>query len=245
MPARTVAVVGAAGGVGATRLTVEMGATLARAGSSVALFDAAFATQGLARHVEGRLDPDATAVLADDAALEAALVDHAAAADLPGSLAVAPAHAPFGRVAMALAPSAGERFSTLLADHDFDAAVVDVPPVASNPAVAAVTAADRVVVVTTADGRGLDALQQQRGRLADVGAACDVVVANRESGETPPDADHAVPTSDVTAAADAPAVLDDRAFARAVADVTAAAFDVDADIGPDGSLLDDAWDRLS
>ncbi|PSQ57111.1 hypothetical protein BRD18_07905 [Halobacteriales archaeon SW_7_71_33] len=48
------ALVGAAGGAGTTRLTVETGALLARGGERVAVFDAAFDTQGMVDHVEGR-----------------------------------------------------------------------------------------------------------------------------------------------------------------------------------------------
>ena len=78
---RTLALVGATGGAGTTRLTVEFGATLARAGRDVALLDAAFGTQGLAAHVPGRIEPDLTALVTDatDRPLAAGLVDHPAA----------------------------------------------------------------------------------------------------------------------------------------------------------------------
>jgi MinD-like ATPase involved in chromosome partitioning or flagellar assembly len=95
---RTAALVGATGGAGTTRLCVEVAALLAHAGRDVAVFDAAFATQGLARHAPGRIDPDATALLTDaDVGLADALVDHPA--DLAGRLALCPASAPFERLA--------------------------------------------------------------------------------------------------------------------------------------------------
>lgn len=53
----TVAFVGVTGGAGRTRTSVEVGARLAREGDSVAILDAAFATQGLATSVAGRIDP--------------------------------------------------------------------------------------------------------------------------------------------------------------------------------------------
>lgn len=240
MPARTAAVVGAAGGVGTTRLTVAFGAAMARAGEDVAVLDAAFATQGLSHHVPGRLDPDLTAVLSGDASLADALVEHPAADEVTGRLAVAPAHAPFARLARAMTPDAGERFADLVGTTEFDAVLVDVPPLASNPAVAAVTAADRVAVVTAPTERGLDALQQQRGRIADVGAGVDLVVANRTDA-VPRDADLGIPESATTGVPDVPAPLGDgSAYAAAVVDAAAALFDVALDVNASGGVLDAA-----
>jgi len=246
MAASSAAVLGAAGGAGATRLAVEFGALLARDGRDVAVFDAAFATQGLARHAAGRIDPDVTAVVADDATLDDALFDHPAAA--PGRLALCPAHAPFERVARAKAPEAARAFEDALARAaaDFDHVLVDVPPLAANQSVAAVTAADRVCVVYPPTDRGVDALQRTRGRLADVGTGADLVVANRaDPDETPPDADRAIPESDATTAAEAPAVLGDGdPMAPAVAGAAAALFDADLDVDVAGGLLDSARRRL-
>ncbi|MFB6271097.1 MAG: ParA family protein, partial [Halobacterium sp.] len=98
METRTAALVGVAGGAGTTRLAVETAAVLARDGASVGVFDAAFATQGLAQYVPGRIDADATRlVTADDAALADARYD--LAPDAPGAVAAYPAFAPFGRIA--------------------------------------------------------------------------------------------------------------------------------------------------
>nr|WP_227776770.1 hypothetical protein [Haladaptatus pallidirubidus] len=80
---RTAALVGATGGAGTTRLCIELGAMLAHAGRDVAILDAAFATQGLARHVPGRIGNDLTALLTDgkiefdEGELNEALIDGA------------------------------------------------------------------------------------------------------------------------------------------------------------------------
>ena len=75
VPTDTLALVGAAGGAGTTRLALESATLLAREGRDVALLDAAYATQGLADHTPGRIDPDMTALCVDDHRLETGLVD--------------------------------------------------------------------------------------------------------------------------------------------------------------------------
>jgi septum site-determining protein MinD len=227
MTASTAAVVGAAGGVGTTRLTVELGATLARDGRDVALLDAAFATQGLAGYVPGRIDPDLTAVLVDRVDGEAPPLEACVTevADPDGRLVACPTYAPFERLARAKTPAAAEAFEALLADaaRAFDHVLLDTPPVAANQAVAAATAADRRCLVTVAGERGVDALQRATGRLADLGIGADVVVANRTADA--PDAEETVPES-AAVETDRPACLDAQApFAPAVADVAEALFD--------------------
>jgi MinD-like ATPase involved in chromosome partitioning or flagellar assembly len=242
MSSSSAAVVGAAGGVGATRLAVEFGTLLARDGRSVAVFDAAFATQGLARHVAGHVTDDATSVATGDADPAAARYDHPVTEEVPGRLALCPAFAPFQRIARAKAPAAAERLGECVeaATGTFDHVLVDVPPVATNPAVAAVDATDRVALVYPPTDRGVDALQRARGRLADVDATADCVVANRADGETPPDADHAVPAAD----APAPAAATDAAFASAVADAVTALLDASLEVDVDAGLLGSARRRL-
>jgi len=239
MTTRTLAVVGAAGGVGTTRLTLESAATLARTGRDVAVFDAAFDTQGLAGYVEGRIDADVTALVTDDADLEAALYD--LPVEAPGRLAVCPARAPFERLARAKTAGAAREFDGQLAAAalSYDAVVVDTPPVGGNQAVAAVDAADSVAVVTTATPRGRDALALMRDRLADLGAGVDAVIANRSAEETD-DADVPVPESDATAPRACPACVDpEGAFAPAVARAVECALDTTLDLEfPDGGRLD-------
>lgn len=231
MAIKTVALVGAAGGVGTTRLTVECGATLARAGWDIALFDAAFATQGLAAYVDGPVDRGVTDLATGDAALETTL--HHVSLDLPGRVAVCPAHAPFERLARAKTAGAAERFEEQLAaaSLSYDAVLLDTPPVGANQALAAVDAADQVGLVTTDTDRGADAAAMMRERLADVGHRPDAVVANRSDGNGPLAPDVAVPTSDLRRARDAPASLrGDRPFSPAVAEVTETLFDVSLDL---------------
>lgn len=230
----TVSLIGATGGAGTTRLAVEIGATLARDGSAVALFDAAFATEGLSRHISGRIDTDLTKLLTDDSeqSLEAGLYDHAASQSLAGRLTLCPARAPFERMARAKTAGAAERFRDLLveASKQFDHVLIDTPPVAANQSVAAVTSAERVAVVAPATERGVDAVQRTRGRSADVGAEVETVVANF-AGETQPlrSADAVVPESETAAVEAVPASVTDTesAFAPAVANAAEVVCDVE------------------
>jgi cellulose biosynthesis protein BcsQ len=242
----TVALVGAAGGAGTTRLTVECGGLLARTGRDVAIVDVAFATQGLSSYVEGTIEADVTALLTGEAELGDVLYDHPA--DLPGRLALAPAKAPFERLARAQTAGAAGRLERQLAAASLshDVVLVDTPPIDGNQAVAAVNAADSIAVVTPDTLRGGDALSTMLGRLADVGQAADAVLANRATGflpaGTPGDAaqsparpDHGetvpVPESDVTNPGECPACLSSEgAFAPAVADAVAAVLDVSPDV---------------
>ena len=246
METTTATLVGVAGGAGATRLATETAAVLARDGASVGVFDAAFATQGLSQHVAGRIDPDATAVLAGDA--DPADARHDLAPGAPGDLAAYPAFAPFTRLAEAKTTAAAQQFERVLDDlaATHDCVLVDAPPVAANQAVAAVTASDAVAGVVPPGDRGVDSLQRVRGRLADVGADCDFVVANRQS-ERPPDADLAVPEHGETGIPTEPAALDGTgAFAESVAALAEALFDRQIDVDfEDDSVLDAARERLA
>ena len=241
-PYETAAVVGAAGGVGTTRTALETAATLARDGRDVILLDVAFETQGLVDHAPGAVDTDAGRLYTDDARLSEALVELSLPVD--GELAVCPARAPFSLLARASTASAAQGFEAAMneavsvADH----VVVDVPPVASNPAVAAVTTADRVGVVTTATERGHDALQRLQARLADVGADRDTTIVNRAVDPGPIEsADATVPEIEQVASDSTPTAVDpDPVFAPAVADATAALFDVELDLEfPEQGLLSD------
>lgn len=218
-------VVGAAGGVGTTRLTVECGATLARAGQDVAIVDVAFATQGLSSYVDVPVDADATALVTGEADLGDVLYD--CQVDLPGRLAVCPARAPFERLARAGTAGAAQRLEHQLAAASLshDVVLVDTPPIASNQAIGAVNAADRVAVVTADTPRGADALALTRDRLEDIGASTDAVLANFADGgclaATAP-----IPESDVTDPAECPAcVTPDETFAPAVGAAVESALD--------------------
>ncbi|WP_254279583.1 AAA family ATPase [Haloarcula marina] len=237
----TLALVGATGGAGTTRTAVEMGATLARAGRSVAILDAAVATQGLATHVEGRIGDDVTAVMTGDAALGDALYD--ADLDAPGRIAFCPAHAPFERLARAKTPESARAFETAVADAAtcFDHVLLDVPPVAANQSVAALATAERRALVAPATRRGRDLLPRHQGRLRDLGAPETAVVATRADAEgaiTLPDADYGIPEASTDA--QVPTALDpSSALAPAVAQATEGLLDIDLDLTfPDPGMLD-------
>lgn len=226
----TVALVGTTGGAGTTRCAVETAAALAADGRDAAVLDAAFATQGLADHVRGTLDPDLTALVTDraDAPLSAGLVE--LGLDAPGTVACCPAAAPFERLARAKSADAARRFEARIAEaaDAFDHVLVDVPPVASNQAVAAVNACDRVCLVAPGTTRGADAVQRMRGRLTDLGAETDLVVATRGELRT---ADVSVPEGDATDPGACPSCLgtDGDAFAAGVGRLAAAAFETELD----------------
>jgi len=243
MPATTAALVGATGGAGTTRTCLELATALAAGGDDVAVLDAAYDTQGLSRHLSGRLAPDATALVTDasDEPLASGLVDYApdsgtAALDteeLPdrGRVACLPARAPFERLARAKSAEAAQELERRIdeAASAFDRVLVDVPPLGSNPAVAAVMTAERVAVVTPATDRGVDAAQMIRGRLQDVGTTADAVVAVDRSGEgafTKSDADVTVPEF----SAETPAGLESEVGVRALADVADAVLGRDLDL---------------
>jgi MinD-like ATPase involved in chromosome partitioning or flagellar assembly len=240
---KSVAFVGVTGGAGATRLTLECGATLARAGYDVCCLDTAFATQGLARHVHGRIEHDVTDLAMGNCELDPAR--YPAAFDVPGQLSIVPARAPFERLARAKTPEAAERLGEEIraAGDAFEYVLVDVPPIATNPAVAGVTAVDRVALVVPDTERGLDGLARSRERLADVGVDTATVVANRVDGAAEieaaigeiPDHEHST-VADVPVAADPP---EDDPFAPAVAEAVEGLFETDLALEfPESSLLD-------
>lgn len=246
MDATTAALVGATGGAGTTRSCLELANVLAVAGEDVAVLDAAYDTQGLARHLPGRLDPDMTALVTDqtDEPLEAGLVDYEPADELadsaaldtqelpePGRVACCPARAPFERLARAKTTEAAQALEDRIAEaaDSFDSVLVDTPPLGSNPAVAAVTTADRVGVVGPSTDHGHDAVQQTRGRLQDVGTAADAVVAVDLFGTDSfpeSDADALVPNLDGSA----PSALETDAGVSAIGDLASALLDIELDL---------------
>jgi cellulose biosynthesis protein BcsQ len=238
---QTLSFVGAVGGAGTTRLAVETAATLARTGRDIAVLDAAFATQGLADYVRGRIDPDVTTLITDEKT-EIGDATHTLGVETPGQVSVVPARAPFERLARAKTAGAAERFEKRIAAAalSHDVVIVDTPPVAANQAVAAVNAVDDVVVVTPDSRRGDDALARLRGRLADIGTSADAIVATFADGTSVvADADARIPTSEVSDAGACPVSVDpDDEFSPAVADAAAAILgsDLDLEFGDDSRL---------
>ncbi len=230
MAYQTLALVGAVGGAGTTRTAVEFGATLARDGRDVAILDAAFATQGLADYLAGRIETDITRVAADDADLESALTP--LVTDLRGTLAAAPARAPFERVARAKTAGAAERLERQIAAAGMfhDVVIVDTPPVAANQAVAAVTACDLVALVAPDTRRGADGVARMSAVLEDVGTEADTLVATF-AGDEPDvlqDAVGRVPETAVVDPSACPSCLhDDSTIALPVAEAVQAVLDTE------------------
>lgn len=220
MAADTLALCGAAGGAGTTRLTLESAVRLARDDRRVAVLDAAFATQGMADYLRGDLTPDMTDRCLDDGPLREGLVDVPDVA--PGRVAVCPALAPFERVARAKAPEAAARFEARIdeAAESFDHVLVDVPPIASNQAVAAVVGTERVAIVCDA-ARAADAIPRLRDLFVDIGVDETLAVVTRTDSH--PDADVTVP--DIAHAF--PAVGADESLARDVGTFLERALSID------------------
>lgn len=231
----TLALVGAVGGAGTTRTAVEMATILAQDHRSVAVLDTAVATQGLATYVDGRITADITAVAAGDATFEDALYEPDY--DVPGRMAFCPAHAPFERLARAKTPENARTIEAVIEDASarFDHVLVDVPPVAANQSVAALTAADRRALVVPATQHGANLLPRQQGRLRDLDAPAGAIVATR-ADEQFPEADYDIPTGDPNG----PSTLSvDSGIAAAVADAVEGLVDVELDLEFDeDGLLD-------
>lgn len=248
MTGTSVGFVGTVGGIGTTRSVLEIGGLLARTGASVLVIDLDFATQGLGRHVAGTVPVDSTALLADpEPDLDDAI--HDVAVDGDGRLGMVPAVSPFVRIAAAKTETAGARVGDRLeaATEQADWVLLDVPPVVSNQAIGAVTATDRTIAVIPPTERGIDALQRERGRLADVGSAFDDVLAVG-AGDVPPDADAHLPVLPDGAPAHRPITLENSgSFTSAVAQATAALLPVTVEAPkPDSALdrLETLGDRL-
>jgi len=241
---RTVAFVGAAGGAGTTRLAVEVGAVLARTGRDVAIVDADYETQGLADYVAGPIGADVTELVTDGAAIDE--VVHPVGLETPGQLSLCPARAPFERLARAKTAAAAEQLEKQIAAIalSHDVVLVDTPPVASNQAVAAVDTADRVVAVTPDSPRGGDALARLQGRLADVGASLDAVVATFADEAVVEAADARVPDTETRDPARCPVAHDgEGAFTAAVAEAAGVVLDERVDPNVDtGGRLDGIFD---
>lgn len=237
MAVTTLALVGAAGGAGTTRTTVELAAMGARDGRTVAVVDAAYATQGLAEYVSDRIAPDVTRLVTDGTDEPLASATHEIGDALPGTVALVPARAPFERLARAKTAEAARELADRIAEaaRNYDHVVIDTPPVASNQAVAAVMETDRVAAVVPASRHGRDALQRLRGRIADVGGDVDLAFAT--GGDVPP-ADVALPEPAGGIASAPAAGSGTGSYSEAVARGFEVAFEtsLDVEFGEDGVL---------
>lgn len=230
MPVESVAFVGVVGGAGTTRSVVELAGVLARGGRSALILDLDFATQGLERYIEDSMDPDSSSLLADpDVPLESAVHDWEV--DGSGRLGVVPAFAPFARIARAKSPEAGRLVGdrTEEATEQFDHVLLDVPPIVSNQSVGAVHAAESVTAVIPPTERGVDSLQRERGRIADVETELDHVLTVGTSPDSAPiDADLAIPSLPTSNPPYRPLSLESSGgFTAQVANVADSIFEVD------------------
>ncbi|RNJ27307.1 hypothetical protein [Halosegnis longus] len=227
------AFVGTAGGAGVTRLCIESAALLSTEDVGVVVLDAAFATQGLATHLSGRLSTDVTTLVTEERPLGEAAYELETAGD--GTVVCVPARAPFERMARAKTADAAQAFERLVdeARERAEYVLVDVPPIASNEAVAAVAAADAVTLV--APGDRTETVPRMRDRVSDIGADADTVVATRTDGASV--ADVTVPT-DATPAGETPvADTEGGPFTAGVAAVVENSFDIAVDQPTNEGLL--------
>lgn len=226
----SVALVGAVGGAGTTRTCLEFGSMLARDGRTVAILDAAYATQGLSDHVSGRITHDMTTLVLKDDQLASGLIDF----DLPdgsGRLACCPARAPFERLARAKTPDAAQRFEDRITEalRSFDHVLVDTPPIGANQAIGAATGVERVAVVAPASQRGTDGIARTCERLTDIGVTTFWTIRTNATEETQ-DADGLLPdpASDATDSNGTPTTIHgDDPFTVAVADAVETVLDTD------------------
>lgn len=230
MSTQIAAFVGATGGAGTTRLTYECAVALAKTGEDVAVFDAAFQTQGLASYADTQVEADVTALLTGEADLDAAMYEQPL--DVPGSLALCPASAPFERLARAKTAGGAEQFEEQLAAATLsrDVVLVDTPPIGGNQAIAAVNVADRIAIVTPDSARGEDGLALTHERLADIGVSAETVIANRSDGSLA-GADVYVPTTETTDPRDCPSCIPaDETFTPAILGVIEATLGLEPEI---------------
>jgi cellulose biosynthesis protein BcsQ len=215
---------------------------LAATGRSVAVFDAAVQTQGLATYTDQRIDADLTALLTGEADLDTTLYEMDL--DLPGVVNLCPAWAPFERLSRAKTAGAANRFEQQLAAAalSHDAVLIDTPPIGGNQAIAAVNAADWVSLVAPDSPRGRDGVALTRERLADIGSGSDAVIANRSTTQRI-DADLRVPETEPTDPARAPSCVPaDEQFTPAILAVSEQLLGVEVDLdvpesGPLSGLL--------
>ena len=160
-----VACVGATGGVGTTRTAVELARLAQTHDRNPLLVDTAVATQGLARLLVETPRVDLCGALAAPEGLEL----DAIAVELPSGLTVVPIDAPLCAVVPALRAEAATALDGAIAQaatvHPL--VIIDVPPVATNLAVAGITRADVILLLHRAGDH--EAVRRGRELIADLG----------------------------------------------------------------------------
>lgn len=212
------ALVGAAGGAGTTRLAVETAGRITARGETAVLVDTDFATQGLAEYVPGQFPTDIVGALCDQRPIETVTsplsVDHTPPPQ------AAPSFAGLSRVATALETDAAAHLSEELSalTDTYEHVLVDTPMPVTNPAIAAVAAADTVGVVFPRSVRGIESLHRTAGFLNDIDVAAGVQLSNACRQPSPPEdpADIAVPELDRVPPRDAPTTAQGGVGAEAI-----------------------------
>jgi Flp pilus assembly CpaE family ATPase len=159
-----VACVGATGGVGTTRTAVELARLAAAHDRAPLLVDTAVATQGLARLLVETPPRDLCDALADP---EGLALD-AIAVELPSGLVLVPIDAPLCAIAPALRAEAAGALAAAIAEAAADRplVIIDVPPVATNLAIAGITSADVILLLHRVGDR--EAVRRGRELIADL-----------------------------------------------------------------------------
>lgn len=230
MAGHSLALCGAAGGVGTTRITLETANVIAKNGYDVVVLDAAFGTQGLARYVPGTIVPDMTDRCLSDEPLMDAFIE------LPvsnGRLAICPAHAPFERLARAKTPVASIRFEDRIAEamEQFDFVLIDTPPVDDNQAIAVVTTVNQTILLCDA-GRAHAAIPLMKDRIDDLSGTIECVWITDATSHS--EGEHCLPWT----ASPFPATDSDWQFVTALSPALDSILPVDITIDSNRGLVD-------
>ena len=140
-----VACVGATGGVGTTRTAVELARLATAHDRRPLLVDTAVATQGLARLLPTTPGVDLCGALSDTDVVDL----DAIAVELPSALQIVAIDAPLCSVTTALTPQAAATLTDAIAHAaaTHPLVIIDVPPVATNLAIAGLISADEILLV--------------------------------------------------------------------------------------------------
>ncbi len=140
-----VACVGATGGVGTTRTAVELARLATTHDRRPLLVDTAVATQGLARLLPTTPRVDLCDALSDTDAVDL----DAIAVDLPSELRIVAIDAPLCSMTTALTAEAAAALTDAIAHAagTHPLIIIDVPPVATNLAIAGLISADEILLI--------------------------------------------------------------------------------------------------
>ncbi|QZA89392.1 AAA family ATPase [Salinarchaeum sp. IM2453] len=169
----TAAFTGVVGGVGTTRVAIETAGVLAAQGHAAAVLDVNFSTQGLAGYVDAPLEADMMDALIDPSCTKEGICTIEKPVD--GKLGVIPAFGPLSKIAEASKTEHAQQLDAVIEQMppEYDFIIIDTPPVATNPSLAGITAADDIVAITQDTQRGIDGLRRMHERLSDIDVDVD------------------------------------------------------------------------